>query len=205
MFRDKITLEQALELEEKGDILIISTIDDISYHPKASEWLSNYNLLKTKARHIQPDKLLKHFPAIYSIEITNQIDNGIMEWFFLYGIENNNIKAKTKDNIEYVYILINPGHPDLVKIGMTEKTIEGRVRGINITSTVTEWIAKFALPVSKGSALKIEQQMHKYFANDRVSSDHGNEREFFKISPLKAFDKLREIGALHQVGEPIIY
>lgn len=204
MFRDKITLEQAIELEEKGEIIIVSTNNDIDYHPMAYEWLSNYNLLKTKARHIQSDRILKYFPAKYIIEITKQT-NDVFEWIYLYGIENTNIKDKIKDNIEYVYILTNPGYPDLIKIGMTEKTVEGRVRGINATSTVTEWIAKFALPVNKGSALKIEQQMHKYFANSRVSSDQGNEREFFNISPLKAFDKLREIGALHQVGEPIIY
>jgi hypothetical protein len=204
MFRNKITLEYALELEEKGDIIIVSSNNDITYHPKAHEWLSNFDLLKSKARHIQIDKILKYFSALYVIEIPRYSDD-TTEWFYLYGIENNNIKSKIKDNIEYIYILINPGYPDLVKIGMTEKTVEGRVKSINATSTVNEWVAKFALPVSKGSAYKIEQQIHKYFASERITSDHGNEREFFKISSLKAFDKLREIGALHQVGEPIIY
>ena len=88
---------------------------------------------------------------------------------------------------------------------MTERTVESRVKSINTTSTVTEWVPKFALAVSKGSAFKIEQQMHKLFTNLRINSDQGNEREFFKLDPLTAFDKLREIGALHQVGNPIVY
>jgi hypothetical protein len=39
----------------------------------------------------------------------------------------------------------------------------------------------------------------------RVTSDQGNEREFFRLDPLTAFDKLREVGALFQAGNPIVY
>ena len=88
---------------------------------------------------------------------------------------------------------------------MTEHTVEGRVRSINKTGTVNEWTPKFALPVSKGNALRIEQLVHKYFSDKRVTSNLGNEREFFQIDPLTAFDKVREIGAIFQIGNPIIY
>jgi hypothetical protein len=205
MYRDKITLEQALTLAETGEIMIVSTIDDTSYHPLASEWLTNYNTLKTKARHIQIDRLLNYFPALYTIEIPRKIDEETYEWIYLFGVQNTEIKSKTKDNIEYVYILTNPGYPDLIKIGMTEREVEKRVNAINATSTVHEWVPKFALVVQNGSAFKIEQQIHKFFAHHRIDSDHGNSREFFKLSPLTAFDKLREIGALHQIGDPIVY
>lgn len=205
MYRDKITLDQALNLAETGEITIVSTIDDTSYHPLASEWYSNYIALKEKARHIQSDRLFTHFPAYYTIELFNGIQDDTMEWVYLFGIKNLDIKAKIKDNIEYIYILTNPGEPGIIKIGMTERTVEGRVRSINATSTVTEWVAKFALPVTKGSAFKIEQQIHKIYAHLRIDSDQGNEREFFKLDPLIAFDKLREIGSLHQVGNPIVY
>jgi hypothetical protein len=127
------------------------------------------------------------------------------EWDFVYGLENIDFQDRIKDNIEYIYVLTNPGYPDLVKIGMTKYTVEGRVRSINRTSTVHEWVPKFALPVSKGNAFRVEQQVHKHFSDKRISSDHGNEREFFQIDPLTAFDKVREIGVLFQVGNPIIY
>lgn len=205
MYRDRITLDRALTLAETGEITIVSTLDDTSYHPLANEWYSNYISLKEKARHIQSDRLFTYFPAHYTIEIPNDIDEDTIEWVYLFGIKNPDIKFKTKDNIEYIYILTNPGEPGIIKIGMTERTVESRVRTINVTSTVTEWVPRFALPVSKGNAFKIEQQMHKIFANLRIDSDQGNEREFFKLDPLTAFDKLREIGALHQVGNPIVY
>ena len=205
MYRTKIHLNQAVNLEERGEIKIVSTIKDSTFHPKAQEWYDNYLALREKARHIKSEKVFDHFPALYSIELSLPIDDESHEWIYLYGIENTEIKTRTKDNIEYIYILINPGYPEIVKIGMTERTVEGRVRSINATSTVTEWVPKFALPVSKGNALKIEQQMHKIYAHLRIESDQGNEREFFKLDPIIAFDKLREIGSLHQVGEPIVY
>lgn len=205
MYRTKIHLNEAVGLEEQGEIKIVSTIKDGTFHPKAQEWYSNYLALREKARHIKSEKVFDHFPALYSIELSLPIDDESHEWIYLYGIENTEIKTRTKDNIEYIYILINPGYPEIVKIGMTVRTIEDRVNSINATSTVNEWVPKFGLAVSKGSAFNIEQQMHKYFAHHRIDSDHGNSREFFKLSPLTAFDKLREIGSLHQVGEPIVY
>jgi hypothetical protein len=205
MYRDKITLDQALILAETGEITIVSTLDDTSYHPLANEWYSNYIALKEKARHVQSDRLFTYFPTFYTIEILNDIDEDTMEWIYLFGIKNPDIRFRTKDNIEYIYILTNPGESGIIKIGMTERTIGSRVRTINVTSTVTEWVPRFGLPVSKGYAFKIEQQMHKIFAHLRIDSDQGNEREFFKLDPLTAFDKLREIGALHQIGDPIVY
>jgi hypothetical protein len=205
MYRTKIHLNQAVDLEEQGEIKIVSTIKDGTFHPKAQEWYDNYLTLREKARHIKSEKIFDYFPALYSIELSLPIDDESHEWIYLYGIENIEIKSKVKDNIEYIYILINPGEPGIIKIGMTERTVEGRVRSINATSTVTEWVPKFALPVSKGNALKIEQQMHKIYAHLRIESDQGNEREFFKLDPIIAFDKLREIGSLHQVGNPIVY
>ena len=102
MYRDKITLEHALSLAETGEITIVSTLDDTSYHPRASEFYSNYIALKSKARHVQPDRIFNYFPAFYSIEIPSHVDENTMEWYYLYGIKNLEIKSKTKDNIEYV-------------------------------------------------------------------------------------------------------
>ena len=68
-----------------------------------------------------------------------------------------------------------------------------------------EWVPRFALPVRKGTAYRVEQSVHDFFASVRVSSDQGGSREFFMVPPLAAFDKVREIGALFTVGEPIIY
>lgn len=201
MYRDKLPLDEALHLEGIGEITILDPSNNTIHHPQSQVWKNNYSTLRSKFRYVDTSKFLTFIRAKYLIEIPSS-DN---EWDFVYGLENIDFQSSIKDNIEYIYVLTNPGYSDLVKIGMTERTVEGRVRGINKTSTVHEWIPKFALPVSKGNAFRVEQLVHKCFSDKRISSDHGNEREFFQIDPLTAFDKVREIGALFQVGNPIIY
>ena len=201
MHRDKLPLDEALYLESIGEITILYPSNGAVHHPQSQMWKNNYSALRSKFRYVDTSKFLTFIRAKYLIEIP-LLEN---EWSFVYGLENIDFQHHTRDNIEYIYILTNPGYPDLVKIGMTERTVEGRVRGINRTSTVHEWVPKFALPVSKGNAFRVEQLVHKCFSDKRISSDHGNEREFFQIDPLTAFDKVREIGTIFQVGNPIIY
>jgi hypothetical protein len=205
MYREKVSLEEAIEMEDMGDIILVSTCKDTSFHPSAPLWYQNYEALRKRLRNVSVEKLLNFTRTEIYTEVPVKIDDETHEWYVLYGVRKGIIQSATKDNTEYVYVLINPNYPDLVKIGMTERTVSGRVKSINATSTVFEWVAKFALPVEPGTALRVEQQTHKYFADVRVDSDHGNEREFFRIDPLTAFDKVREIGALFQVGNPIVY
>ena len=209
MFKDKITLEQALKLEAKGKITIADSSPESlgCIGPTGATWKENFTKLQSKHRHISPDKLMSFLNARYLIEITEDPNytTNTFSWRYLHGIENSKIQDKQKDNIEYVYILVNNGYPDLVKIGMTVTTVNSRVTGLNASSTVDEWVAKFALPVEKGSAYKVEQAVHTFFASQRVSSDKGGSREFFTVSPLTAFDKVREIGAMFAVGDPIVY
>jgi len=210
MYRDKISLTEAMSLELIGDITIVDTSpESLSPYPEVGQkWKDAFTLLQAKHRHISPEKLLNFVSAKYLIEINEGVvdkSTNTFSWRYLHGVQNSNILARSTDNIEYVYILVNAGYPNLVKIGMTIKTVEGRVTGLNASSTVDEWVAKFALPVSRGNAIKVEQSVHKFFASCRVSSDKGGSREFFEVDPLTAFDKVREIGALFVVGNPIVY
>jgi hypothetical protein len=205
MYKTKIPLEEALEMESRGEITLVSSYEYDSFHPNASVWKQNYEALRQKFKNISAEKLLNFLRVDIHVEVFNKIDDETYEWYTLHGVRNNIVKDSIKNNVEYIYVLINPGYPDLVKIGMTERTVVGRVKGINATSTVTEWVPKFALPVEAGTALRVEQHVHKCFSDFRISSDQGNEREFFRLDPFTAFDKVREIGALFQVGNPIIY
>ena len=210
MYQDIISYEKGKKLESEGTITIIdaspSNIPPIDGNGR--QWKENFIQLQTKARHISPDKLIWFFSAKYLIEVNEGLvdpDTNTYSWRYLHGIENKVIKSKIVDNIEYVYVLVNPGYPSLVKIGMTIHDVHRRVKGINATATVDEWVPKFALPVRKGTAMKVEKAAHDFFTSVRVSSDQEGKREFFMVPPLSAFDKVREIGALFQVGEPIIY
>jgi hypothetical protein len=210
MYKDKISLSKAMSLELIGDITIVDTSPESlsPYLNVGQKWKDAFTLLQAKHRHISPDKLLTFLSAKYLIEINEGMvdeNTNTYSWRYLHGVQNSNILAKATNDIEYVYILVNAGYPDIVKIGMTTKTVDGRVTGLNASSTVDEWVAKFALPVSKGNAIKVEQSVHKFFASSRISSDKGGSREFFTVDPLTAFDKVREVGALFMVGNPIVY
>ena len=208
MYQDKITLDEALVLESQGVITIVdgcpSSLEPLG--DRGVEWKLNFAALRSKARHIPQDKLLSYFSAKYLIESIQQTqDSSTFEWRYLHGIPNGKIAEVTKDNVEYVYILTNDGYPGLIKIGATITEVSSRVGGINSSGTVNEWKAKFALPLQKGAAFKVENMMHRAFADKRVNSSEGHSREFFCVDTLTALDKLREVGALFQVGNPIIY
>lgn len=209
MYKDIITLTRARELECTGHITIVDASPE-SLPPigqEGIEWKQNFKTLQQKVRNILPDKILSFYSAKYSIEIADdsQKDKGIFSWRYLSGIENSNIALKNIDNIEYVYVLVNAGYPSLVKIGMTTKEVHSRVTGLNASSTVEEWVAKFAVPISKGNAMRVEQAVHNRFSDRRVSSDMGNSREFFTLDPFTAIAAIREIAAIHMVGDVIIY
>jgi len=205
MLTDKITFEKALELEQQGRITIFDTGDDTTYHSRAKEWQANYLQLRTKARHISPQYIPEHFNARYLIEKTTKINSYTYKWKYLRAIESTSIRNITKDDTEYVYALVNKRYPDLIKIGMTRNTPEHRLKQINGTGTVDVWEVKFALPVLPSAGMKVEQQVHKFFQQHRHHVQHENDREMFKIDIFKAMDKIREIGAMFQAGNPIIY
>ena len=210
MFKDKINLKQARVLSESGAITIVDASPEslAPFGEEGKKWKEAFITLQSKYRHISPDKLLNFLSARYLIEVNEGIvdkDTNTYSWRYLHGIENTKIKEKSIDDIEYVYILVNPGYPDLVKIGMTIHDVNRRVTSINATATVEEWVPKFALPLRKGKAFQVEQAVHTFFASRRVSSDLGNSREFFTLDPFTAFDKVREIGAMFMVGNPIIF
>lgn len=210
MFKDKISLQQAQDLAESGHITIVDASPETTpaFADGGKQWKENFIRLQERHRHIQSNKLLDFLSARYLIEIDEGIvdnDRNTYSWRYVHGIENSKIKEKSIDSTEYVYVLVNPGYPSLVKIGMTIHDVHRRVTSINATATVDEWVPKFALPVRKGCAMKVEKAVHKHFDSVRVSSDKGGKREFFTLSPLTAFDKVREVGSLFTVGEPIIY
>ena len=199
-----------MSLELLGEITIVDASPEsiTPFGESGRKWKEAFILLQSKHRHISPDKLLNFLSAKYLIEVPEGMvdkNTNTFSWRYFHGVENTKIQEKTADDIEYVYVLVNPAYPSLVKIGMTIHDVRRRVTAINATATVEEWVPKFALPLKKGSALKVEKAVHKHFSSVRITSDRGGSREFFKVTPFEAFDKIREVGALFTVGECIIY
>lgn len=214
MLTDTITLQQGLQLQREGKIIIFdagSNPKDIKYHKDAVKWKNNFNQLRSKVRHISPDKIAQHYSARYIIEIAStEIEHGssTYTWKYVRGLEVSKVATQVStdlDNVEYVYVLVNDGYPDLVKIGMTRNSPAKRVEQINGTGSVDLWKVKFALPIKQGHSYEVEQQVHKHFASVRHHVRTHNDREMFKINAFTAFDKVREVGELFRVGDPIIY
>lgn len=77
----------------------------------------------------------------------------------------------------YVYILTNPAMPDLVKIGMTTRSVEQRAEEL-FTSGVPHRFDVFHSAESP-DCVELERQAHFYMKQFRCNDS----REFFKIQP----------------------
>ena len=80
-----------------------------------------------------------------------------------------------------VYILINQSMPGLIKIGITERKVEERMRELYSSSAVPlPFECYFALEVK--DAKLVEKKIHHGFDDYRINEN----REFFEIDPDKA-------------------
>lgn len=206
-----LPLEKALQMQSVGQITLIDAcpgqLPPID-HKDGLLWKDNFKDLLHKAAHVSPDKITSFFNAKYTICIASTItegENTVYVWRYIHGIPNTSIENTITDSTEYVYVLTNDHYNGMVKIGMTTSTVEKRVGSINSSGVLDEWLPLFALPVKKGCAYRVESAVHKFFGDVRVSSSGGSTREFFNITPFQAFDKVREVGAAFQVGEPIYF
>ncbi|MDR2770166.1 MAG: GIY-YIG nuclease family protein [Rickettsiales bacterium] len=103
-----------------------------------------------------------------------------------------------------VYIFINPSMPDWVKIGFTENDdIQSRLRQVNACTEVPLRFHPYALLYSD-NPYSVEQRIHRLLdvidpsLHSIEKLDNGRERirEFFQISPEKAYMVFREVAEM---------
>ena len=208
MYTQKISLEQALELEAVGKINIVSTHETPSLsHEREQIWRDNFHDLRLRVFNLPLSNLFNHFPTPYLIEqVTKEAVNGnIYEWRFFRGVLNPDPSQISSDNVEYVYILTNKDYPNLVKIGVTVKSPAKRLKSINSTGVVTHWNLAFALPLVPGSGFKVEHQVHNLFADRRHYAENLNDKEMFFVSLAEAIDEVRRLGQYFTAGLPKFY
>lgn len=95
----------------------------------------------------------------------------------------------------YVYILVNSSFPDLVKIGRTTKTPEGRAAELSATGTPGRFVVAYSALVD--NCVEVEAEMHTLFSKQR----HTNDREFFEISSSVAINTLIDITKDKKINE----
>lgn len=90
--------------------------------------------------------------------------------------------------IGFIYIMSNPLHPDVVKIGQSSKDPNERRKELGTTGVLEEFVLEYRALTE--NYVSLEKEIHRRLASVRVRKD----REFFKISVPEAIEKIREIA-----------
>lgn len=114
----------------------------------------------------------------------------------------NENEKMTSPEKNIVYVLTNLAMPGLVKIGMTDRSVEDRVKELSHPSGVpTSFKVHYACTVK--DAEFVEKQVHLAFnfGDNRLNQ----KREFFKIDPQRIVDilKLVEIEDVTPFSDPV--
>ncbi len=104
------------------------------------------------------------------------------------GLISDNIKedlCSPSETFGYVYVMINPSLPDIVKIGKTTRDPNERAKELSAASGVpTPFIVVYYKPFN--DCHLAELVIHKYF-EDKGARVNDN-REFFRITTVEAID-----------------
>lgn len=206
MYQEKISFEEALELESKGQIIIYNPNTVNSVFSTVKEWKNNWDKLRKTYRKVPIHKLVSFANFEYLIEhkFIEDGDPVKMNWVYMYGqAADTKVKLdEANSKGQYVYILTNIAYPGFCKIGKAV-TPSKRVKQINGAGTVSEWVLRYALPVSDD--YKVESKVHEVLENVRRSSHQGSSREFFEISFEDAIKTIEHVGEMFATGKPIYY
>jgi hypothetical protein len=206
MFQEKISFEQALLLEKENKIVIYNPNVVESIYSNVKEWQDNWNTLRKTFRKVPVQRLSSFANFEYLIE-HKFIENSepvIVNWVYMYGQDISTRVKLNESNSKgrYVYVLTNVAYPDICKIGKAVTPSE-RVKQINGAGIVSEWVLKYALPVTDD--FLVENLVHQMLENLRLSSHQGSSREFFSISLEEAISTIERIGENFATAKPIYY
>ena len=88
----------------------------------------------------------------------------------------------------YVYVLVNPSMPGLVKIGKTSKHPTERARELQQTGTPTPFLVAYHVYVNDMD--HVEREMHSRLNHSRQATN----REFFTVDTTTAINELHDVA-----------
>lgn len=209
MRRQRISLFELALLESQGFVNIYcmlnpSTVPNVP--AKLPQYYDNFQKLLQKYFRIPSESLLDYIGCEYvsEVEIHSNDDSGSITWILLYAKDKLKLedRQKAETSGKFVYVLTNEAYPHLCKIGKAVNP-ESRINGINSAGTVSEWVLRYALPVTED--YKVESRVHEHLQEFRRSSDQGHSREFFEVDFETAVKAVEYFGKDFFAGEPIIY
>jgi len=209
MRRKHISLFELALLEAQGYITIYCMLDPSTVPNvpgKIPEYYTNFQNLLLKYPRIPCDRILDFIGCEYAsdIEVRSRDDSGAITWILLYAKDKLKLQDRERAELSgrYVYVLTNEAYPNLCKVGKAVNP-ETRINGINSAGTVSEWILRFALPVTND--YKVENLVHRHLQEFRRDSDQGHSREFFEVDFETAVKAVEYFGKDFYAGESIIY
>ena len=209
MRRKHISLFELALLESQGYITIYcmlnpSTVPDVP--GKLPEYYTNFQNLLQKYPRIPSESILDFIGCEYAsdIEVRSNDDNGSITWILLYAKDKLRLqdRERAETSGKFVYVLTNEAYPTLCKVGKAVNP-ETRINGINSAGTVSEWVLRFALPVTND--YKVENLVHRHLQEFRRDSDQGHSREFFEVDFETAVKAVEYFGKDFYAGDSIIY
>ena len=209
MRRRHISLFELAILDAQGFVNIYcmlnpSTVPNVP--AKIPQYYDNFQKLLQKYPRIPSESILDFIGCEYvsEIEVRSNDDSGSITWILLYAKDKLKLQDldRARSSGKYVYVLTNDAYPNLCKIGKAVNP-ESRINGINSAGTVSEWVLRFALPVTND--YKVENLVHRHLQEFRRDSDQGHSREFFEVDFETAVKAVEYFGKDFYVGEPIIY
>ena len=101
--------------------------------------------------------------------------------------------------IGFIYIMSNPLHPDVVKIGQSSKDPNERRKELATTGVLEEFVLEYRALTE--DYISLEREIHKALSKQRVKAN----REFFTISVPEAIEKIKEIAGNRIESDKVYY
>ena len=208
MIRDRITLEKALELESESLLTLYypsTSYDDLPDIPYIENYTDNFITYAKEHSRRPVDSLIHLLSPEYEVEVEMPFDEetGTFYWVRLFGkVQQISTKITEEKHRGWVYLLTNPAHPELIKIGKAV-TPSQRIKGINGAGTVDEWSLRAAMPVSEDYT--VENLVHTQLAQYRRDYNQGYSREFFEVPLSLAMSTLLEVSEPFKAGDLVLY
>ena len=113
---------------------------------------------------------------------------------YLENYQNGNARRDDAYDAGWIYVLSTRETPNILKIGMTSRSVSMRVKEINsATGLIYPFGARYVFRVN--DAKEAEEAIHKTLSGYRIRSD----REFFEIQPGEAIRLIRQCLERHRL------
>ena len=209
MRRKRISLFELALLDTQGFVNIYCMLNPTTVPNvpgKLPEYYTNFQNLLQKYPRIPSESILDFIGCEYAseVEIPSNDGSGSITWILLYAKDKLKLQDldRARSSGKFVYILTNDAYPNLCKVGKAVNP-EDRIKGINSAGTVSEWVLRYALPVTDD--YKVENLVHRHFQEFRRDSDQGHAREFFEVDFETAVKAVEYFGKDFFAGEAVIY